>query len=212
MDGTILDTRAFHMQAWQVLIARHYFPAHFFELADRGFGKTNWSIFHDWFGPEASAGRDLHALGYEKEAIFRECIAGHATPRPGFLELVQRARARSIGIALATSGSPENADFILGQLGVAPLFDVIVTGNARIRSKPHPQPFLKAAGLLGLAPRHCLGFEDSRHGFASVLRAGMRLVAIAEHPGNVTFNQRWYPYAFEDFRPLVRLFARSGVL
>lgn len=212
MDGTILDTRAFHMQAWRALVQRHNLPAHYFDLADRGFGKTNWSIFLDWFGPHEAARRDIAALAEEKENLFRECIAGHAAPRPGFVELVERARARAIGIALATSGPPQNAAFILSELQVTQLFDAIVTGSARIRSKPHPQPFLRAAGMLGLAPRACLGFEDSRHGFASVLRAGMRLVTIAEHAAHVPFNKRWYPYAFEDFRPLVTLFRRCGVL
>lgn len=212
MDGTILDTRAFHMQAWRLLIERRGLPAHLFEIADRGFGKTNWSIFHDWFGPNAAREHDLIALGDEKEALFRECMRGHAVARPGFVELVERARARAIGIALATSGSPENAEFILGELNVRPLFDVIVTGSPRIRSKPHPQPFLRAAGLLGLRPCDCLGFEDSRHGFASVMRSGMRLVSIAEHATHVPFNRRWYPYAFEDFRPLVQLLRRAGVL
>jgi beta-phosphoglucomutase-like phosphatase (HAD superfamily) len=38
---------------------------------------------------------------------------------------------------------------------------------------PTPDPFLKAAGLLGVAPHRCLVLEDSFNGIRSAASAGM---------------------------------------
>ena len=45
-------------------------------------------------------------------------------------------------------------------------------------SKPHPETFLKAAGLLGVAAPGCLVFEDAPKGVEAALNAGMRCVVL----------------------------------
>ena len=48
------------------------------------------------------------------------------------------------------------------------------------RHKPHPDPFLKAAELLGVDPRACLAIEDSHHGVRSASSAGMMTVMVPD--------------------------------
>src|SRR6185436_6369597 len=48
------------------------------------------------------------------------------------------------------------------------------------RHKPHPDPFLKAAALLGVAPQDCLAVEDSHHGVRSASSAGMMTVMVPD--------------------------------
>jgi beta-phosphoglucomutase-like phosphatase (HAD superfamily) len=71
----------------------------------------------------------------------------------------------------------------------APLFDVVVTGDAVSHGKPHPEPYLTAAARLGVDVTRCLAIEDSPSGVGSALAAGartvgvQRLVAVAPRPG-----------------------------
>ena len=44
--------------------------------------------------------------------------------------------------------------------------------------KPHPFPYLLAAGQLGLPPAQCLAFEDSLSGIRSAQAAGMHVVGV----------------------------------
>ncbi len=44
--------------------------------------------------------------------------------------------------------------------------------------KPSPEPYLRGAGLLGVAPQDCLVFEDTTAGIESAQRAGMRVIAL----------------------------------
>lgn len=206
MDGTILDTRAYHMAAWRQLVRRHGLEERHYLVAEHGFGQTNWAIFDRWFGSRPS-GHDYEALSEEKESIFRQLIQGRETARPGFIPLLQWARRAGIKIALATSGPRANAEFLLGDLDAAHYFDAVQWGHAGLRGKPHPDPFLITARRLGVAPRQCVVFEDSVHGFRAALAAGMRLIAIAERPEDLLRCRRWTPYVTPNFRRIPGLLA-----
>ena len=43
----------------------------------------------------------------------------------------------------------------------------VVTGDAVVQGKPHPEAYLTAAALLGCDPTECLAIEDSATGAAS---------------------------------------------
>ena len=48
------------------------------------------------------------------------------------------------------------------------------------RSKPEPDIFLRAAELLGAAPRDCMVLEDSPNGIRAAHRAGMLPVMVPD--------------------------------
>jgi sugar-phosphatase len=54
----------------------------------------------------------------------------------------------------------------------------MITGNDVINGKPHPEPWLKGASLLGFAPEDCIVFEDTAAGIESGHAAGMRVIAL----------------------------------
>ena len=60
---------------------------------------------------------------------------------------------------------------------------VLVTEQDVKRHKPDPEPYLKAAGLLGLPPRNCIAVEDSPTGLESARAAGLLCIAV---PGPAT--------------------------
>jgi HAD superfamily hydrolase (TIGR01509 family) len=207
MDGTILDTRAYHMAAWREFVKRLGLTYAHYRVAETGFGKTNWAIFDTWFGPNRN-GHDYNALSEQKEAIFRELIQGKEKPRPGMLDLLGWARRHGVKVALATSGPEVNAKFLLEDSGIARYFDTVIWGSDRIRSKPHSEPFINAAWRLGVPPQQSVVFEDSSHGFWAAVRAGMRLIGIAECPEDMMKVRNWTPYVYQDFRGIPELLER----
>ena len=46
------------------------------------------------------------------------------------------------------------------------------------RGKPHPEPYLTAAELLGVDPRLCVAIEDSVPGAASASAAGCNVLIV----------------------------------
>jgi len=61
--------------------------------------------------------------------------------------------------------------------GKIPAPEQIVTADRVSRGKPHPDPFLAGAALLGIAPKDCVVFEDSAAGAIAGRAAGCTVVA-----------------------------------
>ena len=61
--------------------------------------------------------------------------------------------------------------------GGVPVPDRLVTANHVTRGKPHPEPFLAGAALLGLPPEACVVFEDSSSGAQAGRAAGCTVIA-----------------------------------
>lgn len=83
--------------------------------------------------------------------------------------------------AVVTSATRELGDARLRAGGIrAPL---VIAADDVSRGKPDPEPFLLAAGKLGVDPARCVVFEDAPAGLAAARAAGMRTVALATTVG-----------------------------
>jgi len=59
-----------------------------------------------------------------------------------------------------------------------PVPQKMVTSTDIVNGKPHPEPYLKGAELLGIAPQDCVVFEDAPAGIRSGKAAQSRVVAF----------------------------------
>jgi HAD superfamily hydrolase (TIGR01509 family) len=97
--------------------------------------------------------------------------------QPGARRLLDELHAAGIPTALVSSSAGVLVTAALQAL--APLrFDAVVAGDTVERHKPHPEPYLRAADLLGVDPADCVAFEDSPVGAESALAAGCAVVAV----------------------------------
>ncbi len=82
--------------------------------------------------------------------------------------------------ALATSSTRRQADTKLALTGLGAHFAHVVTFDDVTSPKPHPEPYLLAARLLGVDPARCVAFEDSETGARSAHAAGMTVVQVPD--------------------------------
>ncbi|GGP19808.1 HAD family hydrolase [Silvimonas iriomotensis] len=85
--------------------------------------------------------------------------------------------------AVVTSASRAIAQAKLRAAGL-PVPDLLVSSDDVENGKPHPEPYLKGAALLGLPPSRCVVFEDAEAGIRSGHAAGMNVVAILHASGH----------------------------
>lgn len=64
------------------------------------------------------------------------------------------------------------------KLGKLPVPDVLVTAEDVRDGKPHPEPYLKGAELLGFDPSQCLVIEDAPAGIRAAHAAGMKAIGL----------------------------------
>jgi sugar-phosphatase len=95
---------------------------------------------------------------------------------PGAARLVGSIPMGRWGVV--TSGSRLLATHRLRHCGL-PVPEVLVTSDDVANGKPHPEPYLKGAEMLGLKPADCLVIEDAPAGIESARTGGMKVVGIA---------------------------------
>jgi len=177
MDGTIVDNMAFHTDSWLAFFARRgktYDPDAFFRETAGAQGRE---ILRARLGPDIPDD-EIAVLAQEKDALYREMYEPHRKTIAGFDELVAKAKARGVLLAVATSAPPGNIAFTLDGLNIRRHFDAIAGAADVKHGKPHPDVFLKAAERLGIEPEKCIVFEDAPLGVEAARRAGMRAIVL----------------------------------
>ncbi len=86
--------------------------------------------------------------------------------------------AGQVRIGVVSGSSRVVVERTMQILGIDHLIEVMVCAGETPNGKPFPDPFLKAAELLGVEPKDCLVFEDGQAGCDAAEAAGMRWVRI----------------------------------
>ena len=100
--------------------------------------------------------------------------------RPGARELLADLRSRGVRCALVTMSYERFVAPILAALPEGS-FEVVVTGDSVTRGKPHPEPYLTAARLLGVDVTETVAIEDSDTGARSAEAAGCTVLVVEHH-------------------------------
>jgi beta-phosphoglucomutase len=104
-------------------------------------------------------------------------VLGPRTFYPGVVGLLRQLRASGRKLAMVTGSSRKSVEAVLKPYE-AEYFDVIITADDASRPKPDPEPFLKAAEMLGVEPWRCIVVENAPFGVRAALAAGCRTIAI----------------------------------
>ncbi|SCE87798.1 haloacid dehalogenase superfamily, subfamily IA, variant 3 with third motif having DD or ED [Micromonospora marina] len=181
MDGTLVDSEKLWDVALQELAA--VYGGVLSEDARRAIVGTGMAdamrIVHDDLGqPERDVQESADWISARILDLFRTGLRW----RPGALALLRAVRVAGIPTALVTSSGRPLVEVALDTLG-RDSFDVVVCGDEVGAAKPHPEPYLTAARLLGVPVQRCVAIEDSPTGVASALAAGAAVLAVpAEVP------------------------------
>ena len=173
-DGTVADSMPLHYIAWKKALAEWNCP-------------FDEPLFYSWGGvPPAEVVARLNAMhglampveavAHRKEIYYYELLPG-LEPVEEVLEHI-RAMHSVIPFAVVSGSTRESVTNSLNAIGLLDRFDLIVGSEDYARGKPAPDPFLTAAERLGVAPEHCLVFEDAETGIESAKAAGMAYVRV----------------------------------
>ncbi|MEO8411569.1 MAG: HAD-IA family hydrolase, partial [Propionivibrio sp.] len=107
-------------------------------------------------------------------------------------QLICDARTEGVRLAIASSSKEENVVGLLrANLGpnADAWFDAIATGSVVAAKKPSPDIYRWALRQLNLPPRDCLAVEDSEHGLAASLAAGVpTVITVSDYTANENFE------------------------
>jgi HAD superfamily hydrolase (TIGR01509 family) len=174
LDGTMLDTDRLHCAVFADLMARFGIRVDEAHYRAHIHGRRN----ADYFAKVLPDHPDPQGLSDEKEAVFRRTLPNPYPATPGLGAMLDRAQDEGWALAVVTNAPPENAEAMLGAIGLRHHFKVVVSGEACRRGKPFPDPYLAALGQLGIEARDAIAFEDSPSGVAAAVAAAIPTVGV----------------------------------
>ena len=177
MDGTMVESMPAHAKSWEMFRERHHIEMPVDEILKRTTGRNGVECVRLLLGDDIGED-EARRLIDEKEADYREIFGRDFREVAGFAKFARLAQERGLKIAVATAGDKNNVRFVLDRLQLQREPEAEVRGDQGLPGKPEPDIFLKAAQMLGEAPRDCIVFEDAPFGIEAAGRAGMRAVAI----------------------------------
>lgn len=174
-DGTLADNMGAHKETYIKVAAN---KGHVIEgdIIDELAG---WPVINVIEEINKKYGTDFDPAEFkeQKYKLFLDEYITHTLPIAHVVDHL-RAHVGQVKIGVVSGSGRIAVEKTLQVLGIADLVEVMVCAGETERSKPFPDPFLKAAELLGVAPGDCLVFEDGEAGTIAATAAGMNWVRI----------------------------------
>lgn len=164
-DGVLADSLESAAIAWDQW-ALTYAP-HFNFRTDFVHGRRMGDVVAELVAPDDVAIASDVLLALEVETSVQTLMI------PGAVELTASLPADSWTIV--TSGARPLAHARLEAAGIGYPARIVTSDDVTL-GKPHPEPYLAGAALLGVDPAYCVVFEDAPAGITAALAAGVGAV------------------------------------
>jgi HAD superfamily hydrolase (TIGR01509 family) len=196
LDGTLVDTDAEHLAAFQRAFAPHGITLDRAQYVASIMGASNEMIGQTFLPhlPHDLRERTLAA----KEQAYRDGL-GDLQPITGVAALLDHADARGLRLAVVTNAPRANAELVLAAIGLAERLPIRVIGGELARSKPDPLPYLTALERTGANAEHSIAFEDSLSGVRAAVAAGLAVVGITTSLESARLIEVGAVFAAADF-------------
>ncbi len=178
LDGVLTDTSEYHYKAWKRLADDEGIPFTKEENDKylRGVARRE-SLMYIIRGRTYSEAQ-IQEMMDRKNRYYIQMVES-MTPKDlvaGGRELLGEIREAGIKVAIASAS--KNCRTVLKLLDIISYLDGIADGNSVVNSKPAPDIFVYAAGLVQINTPDCLGVEDADAGIEAIKTAGMQALGI----------------------------------
>ncbi len=175
MDGTLIDSEPQWLRAEEAMLARYGVPMTA-EINERlvGSGLRAAAAYFRELGVDMPVGEIIDEWAH---SVIAGVLEGEPAWRPGAVELLGSLRDAGIPSVLVTMSVRRIAEAVVGLLPDG-LFAGVIAGDDVEHEKPHPDPYIRGAALVGAASEECLALEDSLTGLASAFASGAVTVGI----------------------------------
>jgi beta-phosphoglucomutase len=177
-DGVLADSEPLHLRAYQAILSPHgialtteQYCARYLGFDDEGAFRRIAADYNLLFGDE-----EIELLMQEKTRVFQTLANGNVM-YGGAAACVERL-GEVWPLGIASGALRHEIELMLRGAGLQTAFRFIVAAGETDKTKPSPDPYLRAAELHGVAAGECVAIEDSVWGLQSARDAGMRTIGV----------------------------------
>ena len=180
LDGTLLDTAgdiatavnrmraAFGFSPLEVNVVRQYIG--------RGTANLVSQSMKNAVGELGASASKVAVMQFEKQ--YEGCLADTSRAFPRVFEALELFREKSFRLACVTNKAERFTVPLLEKSGLAPYFELIVSGDTLDEKKPHPLPIQHAAKHFGVNVEEVVMIGDSMHDAAAARAAGCPVLIV----------------------------------
>ncbi|MBI5047177.1 HAD family phosphatase [Candidatus Micrarchaeota archaeon] len=176
MDGVLFNSQSLHFSAERMTI--EHFNG---KITDTGLKNyLGWTESAFW-----AAIREKYALNATvdeliqyKRPIIYNLLVNSLHPDQELQIVLSNLKKKGLRLGVASSSERSLIILVLNSLGIKKFFEIVVSGEEVLRSKPAPDIFLKAAADLKVDPNSCIVVEDAPAGILAANSAGMYSIAL----------------------------------
>ncbi len=177
LDGTLLDTVPDLAAAAARMLAALDLPARTQEEIRSYIGKGIPNLVQRCL-PAPTEALQAEALALFQEFYFEES-GRRTTLYPGVLDGLERLRAMRLRLACVTNKTARFTLPLLEQKGLAPHFELVVSGDTLARKKPDPMQLAHICAEFALPPEQALLIGDSVNDVAAARAAGCPVMCVS---------------------------------
>mgnify|MGYP005838493151 CR=1 FL=1 len=177
MDGVLIDSEPLWHQAEQQILGGLGVDFNQPPLL-QSTGLTTASVIAHWYQHQPWPQLSPAQVHQRIIDFVASGIVSQGSAKTGLPALLAAIAERQLKIAVATNSPKLLLDTTLARLDIGHYFSACCHLELVKQGKPAPDIYLLAAEKLGVAPQHCLVFEDSFAGVTAAKAAGMTVVAI----------------------------------
>lgn len=208
MDGTLVDSEPLSWRAIQKALEKRGLSRD--ELEAASFHGVTWVAIAQTLSVMLPEGMEPITADELQNTFHRLHLEEPPPMIPGAHEALLQAK-KQVRTAICTSSHRQSLEALLHRLKLLDLLSASISAEDCTRSKPDPEGYRLAAARLGVAPGHCLVFEDSLAGVQAAKAAGMKVVAIVGQNGEGSAIAREAHDAIADYTELpLDFFATLG--
>jgi beta-phosphoglucomutase family hydrolase len=175
MDGTLIDSMGAHAKAWQQTCEHFGCPYDGEYINNLGGVPTRAIVV--LLNAKYGLNLDPDAVTECKRQAFIT-LDDKPTVIAATFAVMQRCYGQ-LKMGVGTGSDRQNAMQVLEQTGLLSKLDTVVTASDVSLGKPHPETFLAVARNMGIAPQHCVVFEDTEIGRQVAHNAGMDCIMVS---------------------------------
>ena len=173
-DGVLVDTEYWYFRSTQRALAEmgvHFDKDEYMDFMPRG--QTMWDLARQ-------RGISEEAIAFHRnnrDRYYQEHLRTEDIEIPGVIEVLQEL-AQSSSMAIVTTAKKVDFELIHHDRTIVSYMDFVLANGDYARSKPAPDPYLKALERFEAQPEEAIVIEDSERGLRSAVAAGIECVVI----------------------------------
>jgi HAD superfamily hydrolase (TIGR01509 family) len=174
-DGVLVETEHLYFQANREALGSvgvELSEAEYLELFLRQ-ARGAWHLAEE----RGLSADEIAQLREWRNARYTELIRLEPRTIPGVEEVLASLHGRFV-MGVVTSSRRNHFDAIHEGTGFLKYFDFVLALGDYARSKPHPDPYLRAIELSRVPRAQCVAIEDSERGLTAALAAGLRCLVV----------------------------------